>query len=197
MSGEAGPARGKPFLDRLAEGALVFDGAMGTMIYSRGVYLNRCFDELNLSNPTLIRAIHDEYVAAGAEVIETNTFGAHRFKLGPHGLEAQVHRVNREGARLAREAARGRALVAGAIGPIGKPLAPLGGVQPEQAQAAYREQTEGLLDGGVDLIIIETMPSLDQAKAALAGVRAASTELPIVVSLTFNEEGNTIYGDRP
>src|SRR5574340_1230633 len=197
MSGEAGPARGKPFLDRLAEGALVFDGAMGTMIYSRGVYLNRCFDELNLSNPTLIRAIHDEYVEAGAEVIETNTFGAHRFKLGPHGLEAQVRKINREGARIAREAARGRALVAGAIGPVGKHLAPIGNVRPEDAREAYREQAAGLLEGGVDLFLLETMPSLDQAKAALAAVRSVTGDVPVAVSLTFNEEGNTIHGDAP
>src|SRR5512139_1726948 len=101
------------FLDRLSAGTLVFDGAMGTMLYSRGVFLNRCFDELNLSNPALVRGIHDEYVEAGAEVIETNTFGAHRFKLGPHGFEPQVRKINVEGARLAREAAQGRALVAG------------------------------------------------------------------------------------
>ncbi len=186
----------KPFLDRLAQGTLVFDGAMGTMIYARGVYLNRCYDELNLSSATLVRSIHEEYVAAGAEVIETNTFGAHRFKLGPHGLETQVRRINREGVRIAREAARGRALVAGAIGPIGKPLAPLGNVQPEDAQAAYREQAEGLVEGGVDLLAIETMPSLDQAKVALAAVRSVTTDVPVAVSLTFNEEGNTIYGDQ-
>ncbi len=186
----------KPFLDRLAEGTLVFDGAMGTMIYARGVYLNRCFDELNLSAATLVRSIHEEYVAAGAEVIETNTFGAHRLKLGPHGLEAQVRRINREGVRIAREAARGRALVAGAIGPLGKPLAPLGNLPPEEAEAAYREQAEGLLEGGVDLFLIETMPSLGQAKTALAAVRSLTKAVPVAVSLTFNEEGDTIYGDQ-
>ncbi len=185
-----------PFLDRLSAGTVVFDGAMGTMIYARGVYLNRCFDELNLSAASLIRSIHEEYVAAGAEVIETNTFGAHRFKLGPHGLEAQVRRINREGVRLAREAAQGKALVAGAIGPIGKPLAPLGNVRPEDASSAYREQAEGLAEGGVDLFLIETMPSLDQAKLALAAVRDITKDVPVAVSLTFNEEGSTIYGDQ-
>src|SRR5512136_1574342 len=159
MSNKAGAHAG--FLDRLSAGTLVFDGAMGTMLYARGVFLNRCFDELNLSSPGLVRQIHDEYVEAGAEVIETNTFGAHRLKLGPHGLEAQVRKINREGARLAREAAKGRALVAGAIG---KPLAPLGNVREDEAQAVYREQAEGLVEGGVDLFMIETMPSLDMAK---------------------------------
>jgi methionine synthase I (cobalamin-dependent)/5,10-methylenetetrahydrofolate reductase len=197
MSGKEAPATARSFLERLGAGALVFDGAMGTMLYARGVFLNRCFDELNLSNPGLVRSIHEDYVEAGADVIETNTFGAHRFKLGPHGFEAQVRTINREGARLAREAAKGRALVAGAIGPIGKPLAPIGNVKPEDAQQAYREQAEGLLEGGVDLFLLETMPALDQAKAALAAVRSLTTEVPVAVSLTFSEEGNTIYGDSP
>jgi methionine synthase I (cobalamin-dependent)/5,10-methylenetetrahydrofolate reductase len=195
MSSEAGAQT--RFLDRLSAGTLVFDGAMGTMLYARGVFLNRCFDELNLSSSGLVRQIHDEYLEAGAEVIETNTFGAHRFKLGPHGLESQVRKINREGARIAREAAGGRALVAGAIGPIGKPLAPIGHIRPDEAQEAYREQAEGLLEGGVDLFLLETMPSLDQARAALAAVRSLTTEVPAAVSMTFNEEGNTIYGDAP
>src|SRR5512143_3766476 len=195
MSNKAGARMG--FLDRLSAGTLVFDGAMGTMLYARGVFLNRCFDELNLSSPGLVRQIHDEYLDAGAEVIETNTFGAHRFKLGPHGLEAQVRKINREGARIAREAAGARALVAGAIGPIGKPLAPIGHVQPDDAQEAYRQQAEGLLEGGVDLFLLETMPSLRQAKAALAAVRSLTTEVPVAVSMTFSEEGNTIHGDTP
>jgi homocysteine S-methyltransferase len=195
-SAKASAAGVKPFLERVGEGVVVGDGAMGTMLYGRGVFLNRCFDELNLSNPGLVRAIHEEYLDAGADVIETNTFGAHRFKLGPHGLETQVRRINREGARIARQAAEGRGLVAGSLGPIGKPLAPLGNLPFEEAVAAYREQAEGLGEGGVDLFMIETMPSLDQARAALEAVRAASS-LPVVVSLTFNEEGTTFYGETP
>ena len=170
---------------------------MGTMLYGRGVFVNRCFDELNLSNPNLVKQVHAEYLEAGAEVIETNTFGAHRFKLGPHGLEAQVRKINREGARIAREAVGEKGLVAGAMGPLGKPLEPIGSIRADEAQAAYREQAEGLLEGGVDVFVIETMPSLDQAKAALAAVRSLGSELPVGVSLTFNEEGNTLYGDSP
>ena len=196
MSAKAQSTAVKPFLERIQEGVVVCDGAMGTMLYGRGVFLNRCFDELNLSNPTLVRGIHDEYVEAGAEVIETNTFGAHRFKLGPHGLEAQVRKINAEGARIAREAARGRALVAGSIGPVGKPLEPYGNITFDEAVAAYRDQAEGLVEGGVDLFAIETMPSLDQARAAVTAVRAVS-ELPLSVSMTFNEEGTTFYGDKP
>ena len=169
---------------------------MGTMLYARGVFVNRCFDELNLSNPALVRSVHEEYLEAGADIVETNTFGAHRFKLGPHGFEAQVRKINREGARVAREAAQGRGLVAGSVGPLGKPLEPLGNITFEEAVAAYREQAEGLAEGGVDLFAVETIPALDQARAAVTAIRAVSA-LPITVSMTFTEEGTTFYGDTP
>lgn len=186
----------KPFLERLVDGVVVGDGAMGTMLYARGVFVNRCFDELNLSNPDLVRQVHEEYLAAGAELIETNTYGAQRFKLGQHGFDAQVHRINLEGARLARAAAQGRAYVAGSIGPLGRQLEPLGPIGSAQALQAYREQAEALAEGGVDLFLLETLPALDQAKLALQAVRAVSA-LPVVVSLTFNEEGNTFQGESP
>src|SRR5438045_9693206 len=110
MSGsDVKPAPVKTFLERLSEGVVVCDGAMGTMLYARGVFVNRCFDELNLSNPSLVRAVHEEYLEAGADLLETNTFGAQRFKIGPHGFDRQGHKLNREGARLARAAAQGRA----------------------------------------------------------------------------------------
>jgi methionine synthase I (cobalamin-dependent)/5,10-methylenetetrahydrofolate reductase len=197
MGDQATPPGGARFLERLNEGVVIFDGAMGTMLYARGVFVNRCFDELNLSNPGLVRSIHEEYFAAGAEVVETNTFGAHRHKLGPHGLAPQVGKINREGTRIAREAAGDHGLVAGSMGPIGKPLAPLGQVPRDEAIEAYREQAEGLLDGGVDLFFVETMPSLDQATAALEAIRSLTTDVPVAVSVTFNEEGNTLYGDTP
>ncbi|HLA79378.1 MAG TPA: bifunctional homocysteine S-methyltransferase/methylenetetrahydrofolate reductase [Vicinamibacteria bacterium] len=196
MTSKAEAAAVRPFLERIGEGVVVCDGAMGTVLYSRGVFVNRCFDELNLSNPALVGGIHQEYVEAGAEVLETNTFGAHRFKLGPHGFEGQVAKINREGARLAREAAQGRALVAGSIGPLGKPLAPYGHISFEEAVSAYREQIEGLLAGGVDLFLAETLPALDQARAVVTAIKDLA-DLPIVVSLTFTEEGTTFYGDRP
>ncbi len=186
----------RPFLEQIAEGVVEADGGLGTMLYSRGVFVNRCFDELNLSNPALVGSIHTEYLDAGAELIETNTFGAQRFKLGPHGLEKQVHKINFEGARIAREAARGRALVAGSIGPIGKPLAPYGSITFDEAAAAFREQALGLAEGGVDLFVVETMPSLDHARAGVKAVREVS-EKPVMVSLTFNEEGSTFFGDKP
>jgi methionine synthase / methylenetetrahydrofolate reductase(NADPH) len=196
MSAKAQGAEVKPFLERIHDGVVVCDGAMGTMLYARGVFVNRCFDELNLSNPDLVRSVHGEYVEAGADVVETNTFGAHVYKLGPHGFEGQVRKINREGARLAREATHGRALVGGSIGPLGKPLEPFGNITVADAAAAYGEQVEGLVEGGVDLFLVETMPSLDQARVALDAVRARS-DRPVVVSLTFNEEGTTFYGDKP
>ena len=190
------PAPVKGFLERLQDGVVVCDGAMGTMLYARGVFVNRCFDELNLSNPALVRAVHEEYLDAGADIVETNTFGAHRFKLGPHGFDNQVRKINREGARVAREAAQGRGLVAGSIGPLGKPLEPLGNITFDEAVSAYQEQAEGLAEGGVDLFAIETIPALDQARAAVKAIRAVSA-LPITVSMTFTEEGTTFYGDKP
>ena len=197
MSGsKVQPAPVKGFLERLQDGVVVGDGAMGTMLYARGVFVNRCFDELNLSNPALVRSVHQEYLEAGADIVETNTFGAHRFKLGPHGFEHQVRKINREGARLAREAAQGRGLVAGSVGPLGKPLEPLGNITFDEAVRAYQEQAEGLAEGGVDLFAVETIPALDQARAAVTAIRAVST-LPITVSMTFTEEGTTFYGDKP
>ena len=197
MSGsKVQPAPVKGFLERLQDGVVVGDGAMGTMLYARGVFVNRCFDELNLSNPALVRSVHEEYLEAGADIVETNTFGAHRFKLGPHGFDQQVRKINREGARLAREAAQGRGLVAGSVGPLGKPLEPLGNIAFDEAVRAYQEQAEGLIEGGVDLFAIETIPALDQARAAVTAVRAVSA-LPITVSMTFTEEGTTFYGDTP
>src|SRR5258708_10082667 len=125
MGGSKGrPAAVKGFLERLQDGVVVGDGAMGTMLYARGVFVNRCFDELNLSNPALVRSVHEEYLEAGADIVETNTFGAHRFKLGPHGFDRQVRQIKREGARPAPEAGPGRGLVAGTVGPPGKPPEP-------------------------------------------------------------------------
>ncbi len=183
-------------LDLVAKGVVLGDGAMGTMLYNRGVFVNRCFDELNLSSPTLVKQVHDEYVDAGSQFIETNTYGANRFKLGPHGLDSQVGKINREGARIAREAAGENVLVAGAIGPLGKPLEPLGHISLADAVSAFADQAAALKEGGVDFFLIETMPSLDVAKAALTAVRTVG-DLPVIVSLTFTDEGSTVIGETP
>ncbi|MBX6342148.1 MAG: homocysteine S-methyltransferase family protein, partial [Thermomicrobiaceae bacterium] len=139
-----------PFYERLARGPILCDGAMGTLLYERGVDLDACFDELNLSNPNLVVDIHREYIAAGAEMIETNSFGANRFKLDQHGLAGRVREINRRAARKAREAREisGQpVLIAGSVGPTGRTLAPYGTTRPEAVREAYREQIAALLEG--------------------------------------------------
>jgi methionine synthase / methylenetetrahydrofolate reductase (NADH) len=191
---------GHPLLDRLAEGPLLGDGAMGTMLYARGVPLDACFDVLNLHEPKVVQAIHGEYVSAGADCIETNTFGANRFKLGVHGLESRVREINRQGVRLARDVREtmGRdVFILGSLGPLGKYLTPLGTVTEEEALAAFREQAEGLLEGGVDAFVVETISDLREMRIAIQAVRAVSADLPIVAQMAFNEERLTFVGHPP
>lgn len=176
--------------------AHVVDGAMGTMLYSRGVFLNVCFDELALRQPDLVREIHREYLRAGAELLETNTFGANPFKLAAYGLAAETVAINAAAARLAREAAGERAAVAGAIGPLGVRIEPFGETSRDEAAAAFGVQVEGLLAGGVDSFILETFSDLDELHAAVTAVRARS-ELPIIAQVTIGADGRTAYGTKP
>ena len=185
-----------PFLTRLAERPLLGDGAMGTMLYAHGVALDACFDVLNLNEARLVQSVHSEYIAAGCDVIETNTFGANRFKLGIHGLQARVREINLRGVKLARDVREtmGRdVLVMGSIGPLGKYLAPIGAIEPDEARAAFREQAEGLLEGGVDGFVIETFSDLTEIRLAVEAVRAI-TDLPIVTQVAFNDDGLTFTG---
>ena len=185
-----------PFLARLRERPLLCDGAMGTALYARGVSLDACFDVLNVNEPKLPQAIHAEYIAAGADCIQTNTFGASRFKLGLHGLAASVREINLRGAKLARDVreSMGRdVFVLGSIGPLGKYLAPLGSIEPEEARGAFREQAEGLLEGGVDGFVVETMSDLVEMRLAVEAVRGL-TDLPIIATVAFTEEGVTYLG---
>ena len=185
------------FLERLASSAAVlFDGATGTMFYQRGVYLNRCFDELSVSSPDLVRNVHAEYVRAGADVIETNTFGANRFRLTPHGFGDRVVELCAASCRLAREAAGEQALVAGSIGPLGVKIEPWGAVGLDEARAAFREQAEALRDGGVDLFLLETFGNINEIHQALLAVRECS-DLPVVAQMTVDAEGNSLYGATP
>ncbi|WP_433966074.1 bifunctional homocysteine S-methyltransferase/methylenetetrahydrofolate reductase [Tunturiibacter gelidiferens] len=192
--------------DRLFDGGTVLcDGAMGTMLYARGVFINRCYDELNLSQPELVREIHAEYLQAGAEVVETNTFGGNRFRLGQHGLQDQVRAVNVAGVKLARECVNQiqekqacEAFVAGSIGPLGVRLEPLGKVGLEEAQEAFAEQIRALVEGGpgvgVDLLIVETMTSLTEAEQAILAARSVAPGVRVVVMMTVDEDGNCLDG---
>ncbi len=187
------------FLDRLARGPLLADGAMGTLLYSRGIGFDRCFDALCESDPALVRAVHADYVAAGAELIETNTFGANRHRLAEHGLADRVREINLAGARLARAAAdrAGRPVwVAGSVGPLGVAVAPAGGAEEAAAAAAFAEQVRALADGGVDVIVVETMRSTDEARLAVAAARTACG-LPVIALATFGEDGVTGDGHAP
>ena len=169
---------------------------MGTMLYAKGVSLNRCFDELNLVSPQLVKEVHMGYVKAGAELLETNTFGANRFRLAKFDLADKVREINLAGARLARESAGEDLYVAGSVGPLGLRLEPLGPTSLEEARNAFREQVAALAEGGVDLIVIETMMDLEEAHQALLAAREASS-LPVVVQMTIQEDGNTPSGASP
>jgi homocysteine S-methyltransferase len=186
----------EPFLLRLEKRILVCDGAMGTMLYSKGMSLNRCFDEMNLTAPQLVKEVHLGYVKAGADVIETNTFGASRLRLQKFGLDDKVREINLAGARLAREVAGDDLHVAGSVGPLGLRLEPLGHTSLDDARRAFREQIEALVEGGVDLIIVETMVDLREAHQALLAARDVSG-LPVVVQMTIQDDGSTPTGTSP
>ena len=184
------------FTEALASRVLVCDGAMGTMLYAKGIFLNRSFDELNLTQPEFVADVHQAYVRAGADVIETNTFGANRVKLAPFGLGDQVKAINAQGAKIARQAAREQAFVAGSIGPLGIRIEPWGKTGIDEAEAYFREQVEGLLEGGVDLFVLETFRDVNEIAAAIRAVRGRS-DLPIVAQVTTEEDGNTLDGAPP
>jgi len=174
----------------------VFDGAMGTRLYDKGIYINRSYDELNLVAADLVREVHEEYVRAGAEIIETNTFGATRHKLQPYGLESKVREINAAAAKIARQAASDRVYVAGAVGPLGVRIEPFGPTSFDEAKEIYQEQVEGLLEGGVDLFVLETFSELSEIEQAIRAVRELS-ELPIVAQMTIQQDIKTTFGTAP
>src|SRR6185312_8799160 len=160
------------FVSALGARPVLCDGAMGTLLYSKGIFINRCYDELNLSQPELIHGIHQDYLHAGAEVIETNTFGGNSFRLSRHGLVDKVRDINLAGARVARDAAKSfQALVAGAVGPLGVRIEPL-------------------VEGGVDLLILETFGSLDELHQAILAARDVNADVPVVAQVTIDEDGS-------
>ncbi|HSG06839.1 MAG TPA: bifunctional homocysteine S-methyltransferase/methylenetetrahydrofolate reductase [Longimicrobiales bacterium] len=171
----------------------VFDGAMGTLLYGRGIFVNVCYDELNLSRPELVRQIHEEYVAAGAEILETNTFGANPVKLSSYGLDGRTEEINRKAVALAREAAGRRARVAGALGPLGIRIEPWGPTSLGEAVDLFRRQVQGLLDGGVDGFVLETFSDIAELQCALQAVRSLC-DLPVVAQMTVGQDRKTSYG---
>ena len=184
----------KKFQDFLeSDNVFVFDGAMGTRLYDKGVYINRSYDELNLTSPDLVREVHEEYVRAGSDILETNSFGATRHKLQSYGLEEKVREINEAAARIAKEAAGEKALVAGAIGPLGLRIEPYGPTSFDEAKGIYMEQVRGLLDGGVDLFILETFSELPAIEQAIRAVLELS-DLPIVAQMTIQMDGSTSFG---
>src|ERR1017187_293606 len=192
------------FAEIFANRPLLADGAMGTVLYARGIFINRCYDELNLSDPGLILSVHEEYLQAGAEIIETNTFGANRIRLARHGLAGKVKEINAAGVRLARQAVEnlknkqaGEAWVAGSVGPLGVRLEPLGKTGLDEARTAFSEQIRILVEGGVDLLIVETMPALNEARVALEAARAVAPNLPVLVMVTVDDENNCLDGSSP
>lgn len=183
--------------DRLAQpGILVADGATGTMLQQAGLPRGMAPERWNLENQTAVRALHKSYLDAGADVILTNSFGGTRYRLERDSLSEQVHAVNRAAAQLARESAGEQDLVFGDIGPIGALLKPLGKITYEEARAAFAEQAAGLAAGEVDAILIETMGDLNEAKAAVEGVRL-ETDLPVIVTMSFDTHGYTVMGISP
>ena len=187
------------FLDYLSSGTLLADGAMGTMLNGRGISCELCFDELNLTNPAVVTEVHREYIEAGAQLILTNTFSANRFKLNKHGLADKHDEINRAGVELAKGVAATslrKVLVAGDVGPLGVRLSPFGRVQPELARTVFAEQISVLFSAGVDLIVIETMTDLFEAREAVLAAKETCA-IPVVVSVTFTRDDRTILGDSP
>jgi len=179
-----------------SDGVFVFDGAVGTRLYDKGIYINRSYDELNLTAPDLVREVHEEYVKAGADIIETNSFGATFHKLKPYGLDSKVREINLESARIARAAAGDKTFVAGAIGPLGVRIEPFGPTSFDEAKEIYKTQAEALLEGGVDLFVLETFSGLPEIEQAIRAVREVC-DLPIAAQMTIQMDGNTLYGSSP
>jgi homocysteine S-methyltransferase len=186
------------FLDRLNKAPILCDGAMGTLLYSKGIFINRSYDELNSSQPDLIRSVHHEYLQAGAEIIETNTFGGNSFRLARHSVEGRVREINLAGAQLAREAAKSFDVwVAGSVGPLGIRIEPLGKTSFEEARSAFREQIAALVEGGVDLLIMETFGYVEELHQAILAARDVNPNIPVVALVTVDEESNCLDGSTP
>jgi methionine synthase I (cobalamin-dependent)/5,10-methylenetetrahydrofolate reductase len=185
-------------LTRLKQSPILCDGATGTLLYAKGIFINRCYDELNVSQPDLIRDLHREYMQAGAEIIETNTFGGNSFRLARHSMENRVREINLAGAHLAKDAAKSFGVwVAGSVGPLGVRIEPLGKTSFEEARAAFREQITALVEGGVDLLMLETFGYVEELHQAILAARDVDPKLPLVAHVTIDEDGNCLDGSTP
>ena len=184
----------KTFRERLGKEIILFDGGVGTYLYEKGVFINTCFDELNLINQDIVSEVHRDYVNAGADVIETNTFGATRFKLAPHGLEKKVYEINLKGAQLAKKVAQDKVLVAGSVGPLGVQIEPLGKISFDEAKDLFKEQIKGLIDGGADLIILETFSLVSELQQAIRAVKELDSTIPVIAQMTINDDGRLLSG---
>ena len=185
------------FREALKSRVLLADGAMGTELYRRGVFINRCYDELSLSQPDLVRTIHEEYVAAGADIVTTNTYGATRIRLTRHGLEDRVPDINRTAVALARSAAGDTAYVAGSIGPLPLLMRPAGPLSGASVRESYQEQSQLLIEAGVDLIVLETFRQLSMLEEAVDAVRSVSADIPVVASFAFKPSRHYYVGPTP
>src|SRR6202521_3342559 len=185
-------------LARIKQSPVLCDGVMGTLLYAKGIFINRSYDELNLSQPELIRGVHHDYLQAGAEIIETNTFGGNSFRLARHILADKERDINLAGARLAHEAAKSFDVwVAGSVGPLGTRIEPLGKTSFEEARGAFREQIEALAEAGVDLLMLETFGYLEELHQAMLAAKDVGAKLPLVVQVTIDEDGNCLDGSDP
>ena len=187
----------RPFMEFLEQQVVVFDGAIGTLLYDRGVFINRCFEQLTLTDPDMVQSVHDDYRKAGAHALETNTFGANRFKLSKHHLEDNLREINRRGAELAREVAGENTYVAGAIGPLGIRLEPWGPTALHEAHDAFAEQAEALLEGGADLFVLETISDLSEMGEAIKALKQLAPDVPVIAQMTVSRDGNSLYGTEP
>ena len=186
------------FLTRLKQSPVLCDGATGTLLYAKGIFINRCYDELNVSQPDLIRELHHEYMQAGAEIIETNTFGGNSFRLARHSMENRVREINLAGATRAKEAAKSFDVwVAGSVGPLGVRIEPLGKTSFEEARAAFRDQIAALVEGGVDLLMLETFGYVEELHQAILAARDVNPKIPVVAHVTIDEDGNCLDGSTP